>query len=53
MIDFDHLSHFGAAFTRELSQYISSLKLDADKNRIDQFFMQLYKVFQIKQQTEK
>lgn len=45
VIDFDHLSSFGANFTRELSVYVSSLKSQADKNRIDQFFMQLYKVF--------
>jgi hypothetical protein len=53
VIDFDKLSSFGASFTREISVYISSLKSQADKNRVDQFFMQLYKVFQIKQQTEK
>ena len=53
VINFDDLSTFGASFTRELSLYLSSLKSQADKNRVDQFFMQLYKVFQIKQQTEK
>lgn len=35
VINFDKLSDFGASFTREISVYISSLKSQADKNRVD------------------
>lgn len=52
-IDLDDLSAFGAGFTREASQYMASLKATEDKRRLDAFFKQLYKLFQIKHQTEK
>ena len=52
-IDLDGLGAFGAAFTREALQYLTSLKAPEDKRRLNAFFKQVYKLFQIKQQTEK
>ena len=52
-IDLDGLGAFGAAFTREASQYLASLKATEDGRRAHAFFKQLYKLFQIKQHTEK
>lgn len=52
-LDFDKLATFGASFTREASQYLSGLKAPSDRKRVDGFFKQLYKVFQVKQQTDR
>ena len=51
-IDFGILSNFGSQFGRDVSNYISALKVTGDKRRAHSLFNQLYKVFQIKQQTE-
>lgn len=52
-INFTELSKFGNAFTADASRYVASLKSESDKQRVDRIFKQLYKVYSMKQQTEK
>lgn len=52
-IDLDNLAAFGANFTKGLGAYVDSAVPEADKKRLHSFFKQLYKVFQVKNQTEK
>lgn len=52
-LDVSALSSFGALLTGQAAVHLATLKSPADKQRFDSFLKQLYKFFQIKQQTEK
>ena len=52
-INFDLLGQFGASFTRDANVYLNTAKSEADRQRVEALLTQLYKIFQIKQQTEK
>jgi hypothetical protein len=43
-IDFSELATFGASFTKDLIEIMDSIKT-SDKNQINNFFRQLYKIF--------
>ena len=52
-LHFGSLSRFGANITGEASVHLESLVNPGDKQRLDGFLKQLYKLFQIKHQAEK
>lgn len=51
--NFNSLATFGSRFTGAISNYYQTLKRDSDRQKIDGFLKQLYKVFMTKQHTEK
>lgn len=52
-IDFSKLAKFGAEVAKEATVHTLSLKSAADRQRMNSFLKQLFKVFQVKQSAEK
>jgi len=52
-INLDKLGQFGAALTADASHQMHALKSPGDRQRLDAFLKQLYKLYQIKHQAEK
>lgn len=52
-INLDKLGQFGAALTADASHQMHVLKSPGDRQRLDAFLKQLYKLYQIKHQAEK